>query len=151
FVFVPQDWFDRMSTIANYQQDSSAMGRIYYWKIALWIGELLPINGGGFKVTYYPNATNPMLLGTDLALLPRGRAVHSIYFETLSEHGWVGLGLFLAIGAYSWFTCSWLIRHSRDRADLAWANLLGRIGQGVLAGYWVAGAFSSLQYFDEYW
>src|SRR5437667_11168701 len=72
FVFVPQDWFDRMSTIANYQQDSSAMGRIYYWKIALRIGELLPINGGGFKVTYYPNATNPMLLGTDLALLPRG-------------------------------------------------------------------------------
>ena len=73
-----------MSTIAHYQEDASAMGRIYYWKIALRIGELLPINGGGFKVTYYPNATNPMLLGTDLALLPRGRAVHSIYFETPS-------------------------------------------------------------------
>jgi len=25
------------------------------------------------------------------------------------------------------------------------------MGQGVLAGYWVAGAFASLAYFDQYW
>jgi hypothetical protein len=59
--------------------------------------------------------------------------------------------LFLAIAAYSWFTCAWLIRNTRDRPDLAWANLLGRMGQGVLVGYWVAGTFSSLAYFDQYW
>jgi len=78
-------------------------------------------------------------------------AAHSIYFDVLSEHGWVGLVLFLMIGAYSWLNCSWLIRRSRNRPELAWANVLGKMGQAVLAGFWVGGAFQSLAYFDEYW
>jgi hypothetical protein len=80
-----------------------------------------------------------------------GVAAHSIYFDVLSEHGWVGLALFLMIGAYSWLNCSWLIRRSRVRPELAWANTLGKMGQAVLAGFWVGGAFQSLAYFDEYW
>src|SRR5437899_13038523 len=79
-----------------------------------------------------------------------GVAAHSIYFDVLSEHGWVGLVLFLMIGAYSWLNCSWLIRRSRNRPELAWANVLGKMGQAVLAGYWIGGAFQSLSYFDEY-
>jgi hypothetical protein len=95
--------------------------------------------------------TNNMLRGTDLPRLVIPRAAHSIYFEALSEQGWVGLALFLMVLSYSWFNCSWLIRHSRDRPDLAWANLLGRMGQPVLVGYATAGAFASLAYLDEYW
>ena len=59
--------------------------------------------------------------------------------------------LFLAIGGYSWFSSVWLIRRSRDRPNLTWANVLGRAGQACLWGYWVGGAFASLAYFDEYW
>jgi hypothetical protein len=86
-----------------------------------------------------------------MAVLLKPRATHSIYFDALSEHGYVGLGLFLMIAACSWRNCSWMIRQSRDRPDLAWANLLGRMGQAVLVGFWSAGAFASLAYFDEYW
>src|SRR3954453_19633121 len=35
----------------------------------------------------------------------------SIYFDALSERGWVGLALFLTILGYSWYNCSWLVRH----------------------------------------
>jgi hypothetical protein len=80
-----------------------------------------------------------------------GRAEHSIYFDALSEHGWIGLALFLTIGAISWCNCSWLIRRTRDRRDLNWANLLGRMGQCTLVGYWTAGTFASQAYLDEYW
>ena len=80
-----------------------------------------------------------------------GRAAHSIYFDVLSEHGWVGLVLFLMIAVCAWRSCTSLIRNSRDRPDLAWANVLGRMGQAVLIGYWTSGAFQSLAYFDEYW
>src|SRR5437899_2832070 len=80
-----------------------------------------------------------------------GVAAHSIYFDVLSEHGWVGLALFLMIGVYSWMNCSWLIRRSRGRPELAWATVLGKMGQAVLVGFWVGGAFQSLAYFDEYW
>jgi len=151
YSLAPKAWFQRMGTIEAFQEDGSAMSRIYLWKVSLRIAELHPVTGGGFRVTYWPMITNNMLRGTDLPRLVIPRAAHSIYFEALSEQGWVGLALFLMVLTYSWFNCSWLIRHSRDRPDLAWANLLGRMGQPVLVGYTTAGAFASLAYLDEYW
>ncbi len=151
FAFAPQSWFNRMGTIETYQNDSSAMGRIDVWRASLRIVELHPVVGGGFSVTHYRDITNRMLEGTTIPRLSVGRAAHSIYFDVLSEHGWIGLALFLLIAVYAWRSCTSLIRTSRDRPDLAWANLLGRMGQAVLVGYWTSGAFQSLAYFDEYW
>ena len=151
YAFAPQSWFNRMETIETYQDDSSATGRIDVWWASLRIAELHPIMGGGFSVTHYADITNRMLAGTTLRRLSVGRAAHSIYFDVLSEHGWVGLALFLMIAVCAWRSCTSLIRNSRDRPDLAWANVLGRMGQAVLIGYWTSGAFQSLAYFDEYW
>jgi probable O-glycosylation ligase (exosortase A-associated) len=147
----PEQWFKRMGTIETYQDDGSAMSRIHLWQVSLRIAELHPITGGGFRVTFWPTVTNNMLRGTDLGRLTKPRAAHSIYFDALSEHGWVGLFLFLMIFGYSWVNCAWLIRHSRNKPDLVWANLLGRMGQAVLVGYATAGAFASQAYLDEYW
>jgi probable O-glycosylation ligase (exosortase A-associated) len=151
YSFAPQHWFDRMATIETYEADASATDRIDFWKISLRIAEVHPILGGGFWVTYSPDITNAMLVGTTLRRLTIPRAAHSIWFETLSEHGWVGLALFVMIGGYSWFSCSSLVRHARGRPDLAWANLLGRMGQSALVGFWAGGSFNSMAYFDEYW
>jgi putative inorganic carbon (hco3(-)) transporter len=151
YAFAPSAWFERMGTIDSYQEDDSAMSRLHLWRVSLRIAELHPITGGGFRVTFSPVITNDMLRGTDLPRLTKPRAVHSIYFDALSEHGWVGLAIFLMIGIHSWMNCSWLIRNSRDRPDLIWANLLGRMGQAVLVGYATAGAFASQAYLDEYW
>jgi len=148
---VPKAWFDRMSLMENYEADGSATSRIDFWRASLRIAAHNPLVGGGFNVTLWPNAVNPMLYGTDIPRYTTGKATHSSYFEVLSEHGWVGLGLFLTIAALSWYNCSWLIRRSRDRPDLVWANLLGRSGQATLIGYLVAGGFQSLAYLDEYW
>ena len=150
-LFVPEGWFKRMDTIGTYQEDSSAMSRILFWKISLRVAEVHPFLGGGFKVTYSPEAVNPMLSGTTLERLTAPKAPHSIYFEVLSEHAWFGLALYLAIAAFSWRNCSWLVRRSRDRPDLAWANFLGRMGQGSLVAFWVGAAFVSQAYLDEYW
>jgi len=146
YAIAPQQWFDRMTTINDTENP-----RIWLWQVALRIAEVHPITGAGFWVTYFPDVTNVMLRGTDLERLMIPRAAHSIWLETLSEHGWVGFMLFVAIAGYSLYSCSWLIRHSRGRPDLAWANLLGRMGQASLAGFWVSGTFASLAYFDEYW
>ncbi len=151
YAFAPAQWFDRMGTIQTYENDNSAMSRIYFWKVSLRVAEEYPFLGGGFKVTYWPMAVNPLLSGTDLPKLTEPKAPHSIYFEVLSEHSWLGLAFFLMIAAYSWRNCAWLVRRSRDRPDLAWANLLGRMGQGSLVAYWVGGAFVSQAYLDEYW
>ena len=151
YSFAPDEWFKRMGSIETFQEDGSAMSRINLWRVSLRIAELHPVTGGGFRVTFWPTITNNMLRGTDLNRLEKPRAAHSIYFDVLSEHGWVGLSLFLVIFGYSWMNCRWLIRNSRDGPDLAWANLLGRMGQAVLVGYATAGAFASQAYLDEYW
>jgi len=151
YLFARQAWFNRMETIETYEKDPSATGRIDFWHISLRIAELHPIVGGGFHVTYYPEIANRMLEGTTIPRLKIPRATHSIWFEALSEHGWVGLALFVAIAGYSLYNCSWLIRHTRGRPDLDWANLLGRMGQSALVGFWAAGSFNSMAYFDEYW
>jgi len=151
YAFAPQSWFNRMETIETYQNDASATGRIDVWWASLRIAEVHPIVGGGFSVTHYADITNRMLAGTTLRRPSIGRAAHSIYFDVLSEHGWVGLALFLMIAVCAWRSCISLIRNSRDRPDFAWANVLGRMGQVVLVGYWTSGAFQSLAYFDQYW
>ena len=144
------EWFARMGTIETYQQDPSAMSRIYIWNVTLRIVEEHPIVGGGFVMTHFPAVVNPLLRGTGLAQLQAPLAEHSIYFEVLAEHGWPGLALFLMIAGYSWRTCSWLVRRTRERPDLDWANLLGRMGQASLVAYWTAGAFVAQAYLDEY-
>src|SRR5215472_4804951 len=149
--FAPRQWTQRMESIQNYDEDGSATGRINMWKTSIRIAELHPLTGGGFRVTFWPEITNDMLRGTDLPRLTKPRATHSIYFDVLSEQGWIGLTLFLVIIAYSFANCAWLIRRTRGRPDLAWANLLGRMGQAVLVGYATAGAFASQAYLDEYW
>jgi probable O-glycosylation ligase (exosortase A-associated) len=151
YSFAPAEWFGRMETIQTYQEDASAESRIYFWKISLRVAEQYPLLGGGFKVTYTPFMVNPLLRGTDLPELTEAKAPHSIYFEVLSEHSWLGLALFLMIAAYSWRNCSWLIQQSLGRPDFAWANTLGRTGQASLVAYWTGGAFVAQAYLDEYW
>jgi probable O-glycosylation ligase (exosortase A-associated) len=151
FAFVPQHWFDRMYTIQHYEGESSATSRLDFWNISLRIAELHPLFGGGFRVMLFPHIVNPMLLGTNLPTMKYGMVAHSTWFEVLCDHGWIGLALFVAIAGYSLYNCSWLIRRTRGREDLAWANLLGRMGQGTLVGFWVSASFGSHADLDLYW
>jgi O-antigen ligase len=52
---------------------------------------------------------------------------HSIYFEMLAEHGFVGLVLFLILGLFTWRSASWIIRQTRADADRKWARDLAAI------------------------
>lgn len=139
---LPESWHSRMSTIKTYDQDASAMGRINAWVMAWNLAvDRFPI-GGGFGI-YEPDiflryAPDP----TDL------HAAHSIYFQVLGEHGFMGLLLFLLVFLFSWMNGAWIMRSTKNVADLAWARDLAAICQVSLAGYAVGGAFLSLTYFD---
>ena len=83
-------WVSRISTIGNYQADTSAMTRILVWRWTLDYVISHPL-GGGFEmfrinaIFHPPSASNPT------GIVEYGRAFHSIYFEMLGEHGWIGL------------------------------------------------------------
>lgn len=142
FNFMPSGWSERMNTIGTYEQDASAGGRINAWNFAYRLASDYPITGGGFNVFTPANfvryAPNP----ADV------HDAHSIYFQVLGEHGFVGLFLFLTLGILTYRNCSWVIRRTRGREDLRWANDLAAMNQVALVGFAVGGAFLGLAYFD---
>jgi putative inorganic carbon (hco3(-)) transporter len=141
-MFMPQQWEERMNTINTYQEDSSAMGRINAWWMAFNLAKDRPLVGGGFEI--YDNMTFERYapVPTDV------HAAHSIYFQVLGEHGFVGLGLYLLLGFLTWRCGSWITRNTKKRDDLMWAYRLAAMTQVSLIGFAVGGAFLSLLYFD---
>lgn len=146
FVFMPASWRDRMDTIQNYQADASAEGRLTMWKFAIDVANDHPILGGGIDVFY-----NEPYRALYLPFGVQGRAVHSIYFEALGQHGYVGLIIFLLIMITAYFTCSTIMSRTRNHPELQWFYDLAAMLQVSLIGYAVAGAFLNLGTFDLYY
>jgi probable O-glycosylation ligase (exosortase A-associated) len=140
-LFMPERWNERMDSIGDYEADDSAMGRINAWHMAYNLAKDR-FFGGGFEIAepsvFFLYAPNP----ADV------HAAHSIYFQALGEHGFVGLGLYLLLGVLTWRSASWIVRQSRNVDDLLWANQLARMIQASVIGFAVGGAFLSLLYFD---
>ena len=139
--FLPEEWWARMHTIQDYEQDQSAMGRINAWHTMFNIAKDR-IFGGGFNV-YTPDifrmySPNP----EDV------HAAHSIYFQVLGEHGFIGLFLYLLIGFFTWQSAAWLRKNTRGIPELEWTGRLAAMCQVSMFGFAVGGAFLSLAYFD---
>jgi putative inorganic carbon (hco3(-)) transporter len=141
FSFMPDEWHARMDTIGSYEQDGSAMGRIGAWRFATSLALDRPIGGGGFE-TFQPDAYERY------APTQRDLDPHSIWFQVLAEHGFVGLGLFVLLFILSWRTGSQIISVCRSRPDLRWASDLAGMIQAALIGFWVGGSFLGLAYWD---
>ena len=141
---MPQQWFDRMSTIRTYEADASAMGRINAWHMAFNLAKAKPL-GGGF------DTFQPAMFAAYAPDPEDAHDSHSIYFEVLGEHGFVGLGLFLMLGLATWRGASWVIKRARGDPGSRWAADLAAMVQVSLVGYASAGAFLGLAYFDFYY
>ncbi|MDP1535476.1 MAG: putative O-glycosylation ligase, exosortase A system-associated, partial [Rubrivivax sp.] len=139
--FMPEQWWARMETILTYEQDDSSLGRINAWWMA-WNLALHKPFGGGFMI-YLPEVFQ--MYSPDPG---RVHAAHSIYFQVLGEHGFVGLFLFLLVGVLTWTTSNKLIKAARSDAQHKWAADLGAMVQVSLIGFAAGGAFLSLAYFD---
>ena len=140
--FMPEKWKERMQSVQNYEQDASAGGRINAWMMAVNLANDRPLVGGGFEIY------NDKVFGRYAPDPSDVHSAHSIYFQMLGEHGYVGLALFLLLWALVWRNASWINRQSRSRKNLHWASDLARMIQVSLIGYAVGGAFLNLAYYD---
>jgi putative inorganic carbon (HCO3(-)) transporter len=144
-LFAPEHWVERMQTMEDYQEDESANLRFMSWRVAMLIAADRPVYGGGFRV-FVHRATYDAYMPE----YPRGfgHDAHSIYFNLLGEHGWVGLGLFVALVVSAMFRLYAIRRLARGRPELAWASGYAHMIQASLATYLITGAFLSAAYFD---
>lgn len=139
--FMPEHWHERIASIFAYEEDPSAQGRLESWRYALDVAREHPVVGGGFEI----------FRGNQAATRLGYRSAHSIYFEVLGEHGWVGLALFLALGLGAYLTARSVIRRARDDHELSWAADLAAMVQVSIAAYATAGLFLNLATFDLYY
>lgn len=136
-------WTDRMLTIKSYDSENSALGRLRVWEWTIDYAKENPL-GGGFNVFVLNSVTLPTEAGHDIEV--KGKAFHSIYFEVLGEHGFVGLFLFLGI---AWLSFRYLwkaARAGREHQELQWmASLASALIISLLA-LMACGAFIGIAF-----
>lgn len=140
-LLMPEEWFSRMGTIETYDEDLSALGRLNAWHMAVNIANDR-IFGAGFAtaspVVFDAYAPNP-----DWVLV-----AHSIYFQVLGDHGYIGLGLYLLFWVLTYRTAGRLAAMADLGPRFAWVAQLGNMSKVSLVGFAVGGAFLSLAYWD---
>ncbi|MEP6831579.1 MAG: putative O-glycosylation ligase, exosortase A system-associated [Rhizomicrobium sp.] len=143
---VPASWFDRMSTIGAANADESFGERVQAWRTSVNIAEAR-ITGGGFSSI---NLHDVVRAYQSAGSLPGGMAAHSIYFEVLGDHGFIGLGLFLMLLAAAWYNTTATLSFVKNKPELNWAAKLARMMQVSIVGYMIGGALLSMAYYDGF-
>ena len=134
--FVPDAWFDRIGTIAEYEHDTSTLGRFNAWATGWNVFKDRPLTGGGFQTytwktfaRYSPEPDNV-------------HDVHSIYFEVLGEHGLPGTIIFFSMIASAMISAQkmkkiWARRKDNwasDLCDAVFISLAAYLGGGLFLG-----------------
>lgn len=154
--FMPQSFWDRVNSInaiqttsasPDYQsadEDASLHGRFVAWQVAYrYANDHFPF-GAGFY--------GPQLPGIFHSYFPEEEphAAHSIYFQVLGEHGYIGFVIYMMmiIGAF-WSTVQ-IIRGTKDRPEFSWAGNLALMIQVSFVAFCVGGAALSMAYYDAF-
>ncbi|RPI08987.1 MAG: hypothetical protein EHM65_09650, partial [Acidobacteriales bacterium] len=93
-LLAPGSYVDRMRTIGDYEEDSSAQGRLRAWKaaVSMAVDHPLGVGAGNFN-SAYGRFYLPAEHGWGMR---RWISAHSVYFKVLGEYGFPGL-LLLAV------------------------------------------------------
>ena len=139
---LPDQWFDRMNTISTEEEDESMQGRYDAWYLAYWVAKDHPFTGGGYRMftqkTYekYDHHVDNF------------RDAHSIYFETMGEHGFVGFFLYLAVNFLGFLTGFKVRKLAGTKEEYAWAKDLAIMLQIAMVCWAIGGAFKGMAYWD---
>ena len=146
FFLVPDSWKSRMESTGEATEDNSFLGRVVMWRFSSNLADDNPIEGGGFNVFYVQRAKE--------LYMPPGRiprAPHSIYFEVLAEHGYVGLVLFLTMLFTAWYSAGAAAKRFRPYVQTKWVGDLSAAIQLGLIGYAVGGLTVNIAAFDLFY
>jgi putative inorganic carbon (hco3(-)) transporter len=135
-LIAPENWYQRMGLLSNYQTDESAMFRIEAWTWAWQFTLQHPVFGGGFGVA--------MLDAGHIAGKAGWLEAHNIFFEVMEEQGFVGLGIFCCLILAIYRHCSVVQKRIRGYDELMWAGELARAVQIALAAFVAGGMFVSI-------
>ena len=153
--FLPERWTDRMNTIFNYEQDGSAMSRIYAWKLGWQIALDSPFVGGGFRVfthdEIWAKYAPEFYFGIGKDATNRTPNAHSIYFHVLGEHGFTGLFVFISLIGTTLFSLRNIRKQAKRFPEASWLATYSYMVETSIFAFLVNGAFVNLTYFDLFY
>ena len=134
---------ERMASTQNIETDVSFQGRVDMWYASLRIVNDNPVTGGGFNVIFVPEAiTKYVPLGVT------ARAIHSAYFQTLAEHGYVGFTIFLIMILYTYMTARRMAKQSKQLSSGSWYYEYSIAIRSSIVGYLVVCFTANIAFFD---
>ena len=156
--FVSAEWTARIDTINTATEDASFMGRVVAWKLSFIMAMQNPFFGGGFKsLEYFPVWIDLsrdffsypwFYTGDAVPVTDFARAAHSVYFQVLGDHGFVGLALYLACLFGAFRKAGRSARTVRKAGGPAWLFKLATTVQLSIFAFALGGAALSFAYFD---
>lgn len=119
-IFAPSSFWTRTETIADYEEDLSAMGRVYAWEVAAELNKDRPLLGGGAGafMDAWPSYARYEARGT-------AYVAHNVFLAVLAELGWIGFAFFLLFVGRAMGGASAAIRDP----------VVGPLARGVAAGF----------------
>ncbi len=93
FALAPASTTTKYQTIQTYEQDESAMGRIWAWKTSMAMAKVHPITGVGFGQDVYMAE----YARYQAVLEDRPHAAHSVWFSLLGESGYPSVILYVLL------------------------------------------------------
>jgi putative inorganic carbon (HCO3(-)) transporter len=143
--FMPQSFYDRLNTFYSLRNDLSYQGRLTAWQVGYDVAvDRFPMGAGfqgpeqdGLYHTYFPDEPS--------------RAAHSIYFQVLGEHGFVGLAMYIVILLMAFAHTRKIRKLTRQHPELSWAHNLATMIQLSLLAFCSGGAALSDAYYDLFW
>jgi probable O-glycosylation ligase (exosortase A-associated) len=149
---LPEGLWDRIQSIGEQKseetRDQSVQGRFQAWHTAWNIALDRPFVGAGFRALWNPDIWS-RYSGLYLEV-PRGTDAHSLYFEVLEEHGFVGFGLYFLVLASTLLSLRRIRRRWRGHPEHGYLANYAEMTQLCLYPFLVAGAFIGVAYFDLY-
>jgi putative inorganic carbon (hco3(-)) transporter len=142
--FAPEKWQGRMNPAKDNAVDASAQSRLDAWAYARALAADYPVTGGGFA-TFTEELYHRYWPGDIYNIY----GPHSIYFQVLAEHGYVGLGFYLLLVLSCIASTRRLCRTGRRRSDRE-VSYYAQMFELSLVGFLISGIFLGRAYFDYF-
>lgn len=142
-----QQFWERQETTTTYEEDNSAMSRIYLWKGGFKFMKDYPFGGGanGFESIsheYVPELRERMLEHHD-------KTVHNTFLNVGTHWGFLGLFLYLGWLIHTFLILRRIRKDAKKTADYNFYNLQAIGIILALSGALIAGLFSNRQYAEN--
>lgn len=155
---VSDEWTNRMDSIGEADNDASFMGRVVAWKLSFIMAMNHPIFGGGFKaLEFFPVWASlsqeffsyPFFYTGEAFPDPaKARAAHSVYFQVMGDHGFVGLAIYLLFIVLAFLGARSVALEARKHPETKWIAAVATTMQLCLFAFCLGGSALSFAYFD---